>query len=209
MVRDEIYAMRLSRAWSEIGATTLRAILSGSGSGEGDSAGQPTQSPSLWPTLVIEGSYSRSWNSLRLKKDWWFAASEGAVKIVILIKFSIRENIICIEKYLPTSISSAGPGTTSTRMSSTTRPGPDQRIQIYPHQAERSDPSSFIVNGGPLIIEFHLLFLRPPTGTEHDIVIGTTNLQFLATEVWRAYARYQQMLQMDGQMDGQMYGQKE
>ncbi|KAF8341764.1 hypothetical protein F5887DRAFT_919099 [Amanita rubescens] len=51
--------------------------------------------------VVIEAGYTKSWDSLRQKARWWFAASHFDVKIVILAKFdpSSRGGRITIEKW--------------------------------------------------------------------------------------------------------------
>lgn len=67
--------------WSHyVGATTF----SGPGySMQGDTGGKPLPErigQDAWPTLIIEGGRSQSWNSLYAKAHLWFARSHGQVR---------------------------------------------------------------------------------------------------------------------------------
>lgn len=101
-IRDEIRRMNLR--WSSLGATTQKALHSDGGSREADSSGQPFDFPhpgndKTWPTLVVESSVSRSLDSLHKTIGWWFAASQHAVKIVILVKIYRDLEQITVEKW--------------------------------------------------------------------------------------------------------------
>lgn len=68
--------------------------------GEGDSTGGPIPARdgrNQWPTLVIEAGVSQL--ELRNDMNWWFAASNHDVKIVVLVKLQQSRQQILIEKW--------------------------------------------------------------------------------------------------------------
>lgn len=164
--------------------------------GEGDQAFIPlSQRPErdAWPTLVIEAGWSQTWESLHSKAQWWFWASNGDVKIVILAKPDQREGRITLEKWRQVQ-ASPRVGATNTR-ASTARAIEPRCVQtinitraagITETHPNRFDPASYQVTRGDLRLEFADLFLRPPIPPEQDIVINATDLQQCAVIVWRS-----------------------
>ncbi|KAF8316268.1 hypothetical protein F5887DRAFT_906941, partial [Amanita rubescens] len=158
--------------------------------GEGDSSLCPRVClrPNGFPTVVIEAGYTKSWDSLRQKARWWFAASHFDVKIVILAKFdpSSRGGRITIEKWKA--------------VEAVLRPGVRTWAQAnVPAQAtciqsihitcralgnDLEDPASYDVTDS-LCLEFVDVYLRQPTGQlEGDSVIDIEELQAYAADFW-------------------------
>lgn len=145
--------------------------------GDGNSAGQK------WPTLVIETGYSETISQLRHDMHWWFGASNHQVKIVLLIDLDRRTQRIAVYKY--TEDWPLPPATTVTRASNTlTNPILRHTNVITPIANAR--PAAYQVDRTDLVLEFRLLFLRPPQpGTnEADFVITTQDLEMVAEDTW-------------------------
>lgn len=69
-------------------------------------------------------------------------------------------------------------------------PGPEQTVTIEPPpsnitSAQLLDHYSIIVDGGPLVLEFPLLFLREKGEGEHDVRVTTEDFQHLGQILWR------------------------
>ncbi|KAL1887913.1 hypothetical protein Sste5346_009917 [Sporothrix stenoceras] len=172
-------------------------------SGQADSGGSPIAhwgggTGNNWPTLVIEAGVTQMFPSLRAKMVWWFAASSHRVKIVILMKLQLGQEAIDIEQWTETLTTRQGAMTRSMAragQSSGLQPDCRQTISITwaGPQAVLSIPSQdrtpqhFRVSGGPLVINFEDLFLRPPDVShgERDLVVPDDTLQDVATMVWR------------------------
>ncbi|KAI1407311.1 hypothetical protein F5Y13DRAFT_175271 [Hypoxylon sp. FL1857] len=167
--------------WCTKAATTFRA---GRDRGEGDSTGGPIperRGHDKWPTLVIEAGVSESLAQLRLDMEWWFAASNHDVKIVLLAKLDSSQRMITLEKWVEEP-AAARSGATTTRRSAALRPILQQTITI--HRNEATSPISYNVTRGALVLEFRLLFLRSPGSGEGDIIISVSDLQWYAEFVW-------------------------
>lgn len=63
-----------------------------------------------------------------------------------------------------------------------------RRAGIGNNDPRRFAPTSYGVTRGLLRLGFEDLFLRHPAQGEHDIVLGTTDLQDYAVLVWRAFS---------------------
>ena len=180
--------MTLRRTWKTIGTATYRAQGHPSGDGgEGDSAGGPIPSHdgrNAWPTLVIEAGDSKSLRELHNNMDWWFNTSNHDVKIVILTKFNHSHSEILLEKWEETLQPVAGATTTraATAIGHMLTPILRQSITITRNAA--TNPPSYNVAGGALVLSFRLLFLRDSDPTEGDIVYSVPDLQFYAERVW-------------------------
>lgn len=200
--------MGLKPSWSTRGDEKFRGA-DGS-SAEADSAGRPNArwgrgASNNWPTLIIEAGVSQNLPLLHAKMRWWFAASEHQVKIGILAKVYLGQDVIHIEKWKERNDGlESRQGATTTRsmtragLSSRFEPMCDQTITItitwtgsgpiLSTREEDRTPPSFRVDGGPLIIGFEDLFLRPPIAAngEHDLVVADGTLQEVASMVWQS-----------------------
>ncbi|KAI6084002.1 hypothetical protein F4821DRAFT_243578 [Hypoxylon rubiginosum] len=181
LFRDQV-PTRIS-TWCTKAATTFRASQD---RGEGDSTGGPIperRGHDKWPTLVIEAGVSESLAQLHLDMQWWFAASNHDVKIVLLAKLDSSQRMITLDKWVEEPLS-VGPGAaiTATGQSAALRPILQQTITI--HRNEETSPISYDVTRGALVLEFGLLFLRSPGSGEGDIIISVSDLQWYAECVW-------------------------
>lgn len=154
---------------------------------EGDFTGNPRLSSGPgreWPTIVLEIGRSQTIQSLRMDMQLWFHESQHAVKIVLLAKLNRGDHSILIEKYTEelAPIPRPGPTTRSTPRVLT----PTLRQTLWIREIAASPPD-YKVSGAPLILEFHLLFSRPPdtASGEQDLTIGEEDLAILASATWR------------------------
>ncbi|KAK3359881.1 hypothetical protein B0T25DRAFT_577931 [Lasiosphaeria hispida] len=180
-VRD----MGLKNSWRGIRSTTLSAQQGHSGrSGkEGDSTGGPEPqraAKSAWPTLVIEAGFSQSLEKLHLAMRRWFSLSNHEVKIVLLAKFN--GTTILLEKWEEEM--QVRPGATTTRHSLLQHPTPVLRQSITITQNATTNPISYNVTRGALVLSFRLLFLRDPGPREGDFVFSVQELEEYAEKVW-------------------------
>ncbi|UPK98531.1 hypothetical protein LCI18_009466 [Fusarium solani-melongenae] len=167
--------MGMGFEWCPMGATTWRGRSNGD-AGEGDSSsGQISRPSPCWPTLVIEAGYSQSPESLRSDMKWWFSASDHQVNIVLLVKLDLSSEDIIIETW------QAAQGDTA-RL----EPSHSQVITISRGPNADTDDN---VSGGPLRLDFALLFLRAPRQGEDDIVLPASALQRLTGGVRRVQSR--------------------
>lgn len=168
------------QAWLSKAATYFHSNYPrGGGGGEGDSSGGPISQrvrSQDWPTLVIVAGVSQSLSQLRADMRWWFAASNHDVKIVLLTKFNRQQSKIVIEKWGEQATTRTGAVTT--RRAATLEPILLQTIEITRNTT--TNPVSYNVTGGGLVLEFDFLFLRSPGPLEGDVVIGVQFLQAYA-----------------------------
>jgi hypothetical protein len=177
--------MKLNRSWTSIGAT----LYPPSGSGgrrrkgkEGDSAGGPRperEKLGAWPTLVFEAGYSESLDELHNDMNWWFRESYHQVKIVVLAKFD--HPTILLEKW---EEDSTRPGAMTTRLSSLTQLAPVLRQNITITRDAATNPPSYNVARGALVLSFRLVFDREPRPGEGDFIFNIPDLQEYASVVW-------------------------
>ncbi|KAH6640269.1 hypothetical protein F5144DRAFT_589785 [Chaetomium tenue] len=164
----QIHDMGLSKSWKSIGSGEFSVqVYSGRRGKEGDSTGGPKPeraSKGAWPTLVIEAGYSETLANLRLDMQRWFSMSNHEVKIVLLAKFD-GTNII-LEKWEEED------------------PEPVLRQSITITRNTATNPISYDVARGALVLSFRLLFLRDPGPGERDVVIGVQELGEYAENVW-------------------------
>lgn len=153
----------------------------GDSAGESDSAGGPKPeraSAGSWPTLVVEAGYSEPLNELRRDMHWWFSASNHQVKIVLLVKFKRTNRKILIEKWEEEQLSRPG-ATRTRRFAAGIAPGPTLRQSITISQ-NATNPASYHVTRGALVLSFKLLFLRDPSPQEGDFIIDIPQLEEFA-----------------------------
>ena len=182
--------INLVKSWRSIGSTTYRSQgHPGGDGGEGDSTGGPKPErgkPNDWPTLVIESGDSESLSRLRMDMEWWFRTSNHQVKIVLLAKFNHHRCEIQLEKW-EEEPQAVRPGAMTTRLvaarvaAGTLTPVKRQRRTIT---RSATNPPSFNVARGALVLSFRLLFLRNPGPGEGDFVFGIPDLQVYAAHVW-------------------------
>lgn len=193
-ITTSIAGMGLQLDWMSTGSTRLRGNSVGGASREGDSGGRPfpnRNDGANWPTLVVETGVSQTLIGLHAAIRWWFAESEHAVKIVILIKVNPAMRQIKIEKWTEGvetrfGIATRGrsPLTPFLRQTITINMTPEAAAAPVGHPLYLN-PDSFIVDGGTLLLEFELLFLRPPNPPmERDIVVSERLLKQLGMILW-------------------------
>lgn len=173
----KLYLMGKLNSWSPTGAATFGK---GGDSGQGDSTGSPRKAhevPAKWPTLVIEAGAYETLAALRRDMHWWFEASDHAVKIVLLAKLDYHHRQISLDKFEEPTV--VRQGATTTRAASRLV---QQSITIV--RNDGTAPPSYDVAGGPLVLDFRLLFLREPGPGEGDIVFSIPDLQYYAESVW-------------------------
>ncbi|KAI0894028.1 hypothetical protein F4806DRAFT_503782 [Annulohypoxylon nitens] len=180
--RDKVPAREST--WRTKAATTFTANQD---RGEGDSTGGPIperRGRDEWPTLVIEAGVSESLAQLRSDMQWWFAASNHDVKIVLLAKLDNDQRMITLEKWVVEEPVAARPGAMTTRQAVALQPTLQQTITI--HRNEETRLISYNVTGGALVLDSSLLFLRSPGKGEGegDIIISVSDLQLYAECVW-------------------------
>lgn len=112
---------------------------------------------------------------------WWFDKSNHDVKIVLLAKFDRGSSRIILQRW-EEETPSAQTGATTTRHSPPLQPVLRQEIIISRDQS--TDPPTYSVTRGVLVLGFRLLFLREPGPQEGDFVIGIEDLERYAGAVW-------------------------
>jgi len=164
-------------------------------SGEGDSDGYPYPirgGGNDWPSIVIEAGFSQSLNSLRSRMRWWFDASSHQVKIVLLSKIypNASPQHIILEQWVetvPTGRPATRAATQAAARGASLEPNRLQEIRIRRTRASPPAGDVYLVDGGPLRLDFERLFLRSPNIGEGDVVIGIPELQEFDEAVFRAH----------------------
>ncbi|KAL7619898.1 hypothetical protein AAE478_010445 [Parahypoxylon ruwenzoriense] len=187
-MRRDVSGARLAHwNFAVCGATFRPQGHPGGDGGEGDSTGGPEPeraAKDAWPTLMIEAGDSEPLSDLRNDMRWWFSASGHQVKIIILAKFEHTHRAIILEKWEEEPRVRLGATTTGQAAASPPlQPVLKQSIAIT--QNTTTNPISYNVAGGGLILSFQLLFLRDPGPQEGDVVISIPDLEEYATKVWR------------------------
>jgi len=176
--------MELKKSWKDIASASRPANEDHSGRRrkEGDSTGGPKPeraTKGAWPTLVIEAGVSQSLSQLHLAMERWFDLSNHQVKIVLLAKFDGTK--ILLEKWEEEM--RVRPGATATRRS-LRHPAPVARQSITITRNTTTNPISYHITSGALVLSFRLLFLRDPGPREGDFVFGVQELEDYAENVW-------------------------
>ncbi|KAJ9139452.1 hypothetical protein NKR23_g7989 [Pleurostoma richardsiae] len=181
----KLVRMGLEHSWIMMGSATFRAQNHPRGDGgEGDSVGGPNPERATingWPTLVIEAGDSESLNALHQDMEWWFAASNHEVKIVLLAKFDHIRHEIILERWEERSPNPRS-GATTTPHAAVLRPRLQQEIVIT--RDATTNPPSYNVISDALVLSFELLFGRPPRGHEEDFEFSIAELKRYAEYVW-------------------------
>jgi hypothetical protein len=144
---------------------------------EGDSAYKPPsrRNKSDWPTIVIESGLSESLRHLRADAKWWLENSGGDVDIVILISIKEEQRNLLIERWERAPLAQGRPITRAFNNPNTLIPTKMQEIRI---------DSNIVVTGGPLVLGFQKIFLRPPIPPENGIIFTAQDLSVWATKYW-------------------------
>ncbi|RMJ27558.1 hypothetical protein PHISP_01546 [Aspergillus sp. HF37] len=148
-----------------IGAKT---ISSTSRSKEADLAYRPLELPDgrskQWPTLALESGYSNSNDLLESNARWWISESGGDVKVAVTIDIHKQRREVNVRIY----------GLQH-----------DETIEEqHATVSQQQQGQSAHVNNAPLIISFHGLFLRDPTGDERDIEFDDDDMRHLGRAIW-------------------------
>ncbi|KAK3343963.1 hypothetical protein B0T25DRAFT_555718, partial [Lasiosphaeria hispida] len=118
---------------------------------------------------------------------WWFQASNHKVKIVILAKFDRQQHHILLEKW-EEEISRPQGAITPRRTAAILQQNgvlePVRRQSITIIRDETTNPVSYIVTRGALVLGFRFLFLRDLDPQEGDFVLSIQDLQRYAENVW-------------------------
>ncbi|KAK0734839.1 hypothetical protein B0T26DRAFT_632578, partial [Lasiosphaeria miniovina] len=132
----------------------------GGDSGEGDSTGglRPERiGVSNWAILVIESGYSEILLELYKDMQWWFQVLNHEVKIVILAKFDDQK-----KSRLHKERSRGQNGVLSLV----------KRQSIIITRNKTTNPVSYNITRGALVLGFRLLFLRDLGPQEGDFVLA-------------------------------------
>lgn len=122
-----------------------------------------------WPTVVLEVSFSEPASKLMSDVRYWLGQSSGAVQVALTLQIDRRIPKITLEKWEQND--DHGDGRPHRKQSITIRKGAENLTEI---------------RGGPLVIDFEQLFLRPPsTPRESEIRLGDKELRELAISIWR------------------------
>ncbi|KAK4120568.1 hypothetical protein N657DRAFT_666139 [Parathielavia appendiculata] len=153
-------------SWITVGTATY--------GGEGDSTGGPDPergTKGFWPTLMIEEGDSELLSEL-----------QHQVKIVLLAKFEHTRRALILEKW-EEEPSITRPGATTTRHAAALQPMLRQTITIT--EDTTTNPVTYNVASGALVLGFKLLFVRGSGPGEEDFVLSVQELQAYAERVWR------------------------
>lgn len=158
--------MGLDRAIRLLGTTRVYGT---SGRKEPDGSWAPHRPPrghpKNMPTVVLEVALSETQSKLSSDVRFWLNQSHGAVKVVLTLAINRKGPQITLEKWELRNDRQHRTGRVDISM------GNNKRIRV---------------EGGPLVIEFEKLFLRPAEDArEGDITIDTDMLEELATEIWK------------------------
>ena len=183
----QVVAMGLDGEWIDIGTETFYkdgAPPGGRRGKESDSAGGPDPQrlgAGQWPTLVVEAGFTESMSQLRNDMYKWFSDSGHQVKIVVLTKFDNPAQTITVEKWVEVEAE----GRPGTRSRPRIAPQLDQTISITRTTGSVQN-LNISVTSSPLILEFELLFLRPPVLAqgERDFSFGNADLLRYAARVY-------------------------
>ncbi|CAI7661240.1 unnamed protein product [Penicillium discolor] len=156
---------------------------------EGDQVFSPsTRWPSStmlqWPTVVVETGVSESLPRLRQDARWWFGASDGEVRMVVII--SIKKTAVHFEQWQLAPPNAPRPLTRAYIDSLRRNPGnvppllqqPFNRQQPYSYA--EVDVTQTTVDGAPMTIPYCALFdvpVRPPN--MQDVVLDAQDFRFI------------------------------
>lgn len=147
-----------------------KTISSTSGRKEADLAYRPLELPQgrskEWPTFTLQSGYSNSEDVLENNAKWWISASGRNVKVTVTIdihEIHEQRKEVNIRTYRLQNDGTIG----------------EQLVIVSEDQG-----GSAHVNSAPLVIPFHDLFLRDPTGNETDNEFDNGDMRHLGKAIW-------------------------
>ncbi|KAL2014800.1 hypothetical protein VTN00DRAFT_2325 [Thermoascus crustaceus] len=123
-----------------------------------------------WPSMVVEIGYAESPRQLESDIKWWLQDSRGEVQLALSIQVKKRVHGIVIQKWelIP---SQSDP--------QRAEPSNTQQVTI-----SKTDNQPTTVTGGPLVLPFEKIFLRPLGASGADFVFLENELRRYADRVW-------------------------
>ncbi|EYE95389.1 uncharacterized protein EURHEDRAFT_412207 [Aspergillus ruber CBS 135680] len=151
-----------------------KRVVSGQYTKEPASSWHPATLPpsrdAKWPSLVIECADLESITRLRIEAEWWLTQSEGDVRVVVVLIIWPFRSGISLEKWVPDPDGNSGSNDSTTGKAKCV-----QRIEL---QCRSKNTASIEVNGGPLRLEFEMVFLRAPNSSrQRDIIVSEEALE--------------------------------
>jgi hypothetical protein len=147
--------------------TGAKTISSNTRSKEADLTYRPFDLPpgrsKQWPTLALETGYSNSRDMLESNAKWWISESGGDVKVAVTIDIHEQRREVNVRIYELQH---------------------DGAINEQHATVSEQPGKSAHVSNAPLIISFHSLFLRNPTGDERDILFDDGDMRRLGMAIW-------------------------
>lgn len=136
------------------------------------------------PTLVIETGLQMSLPRLRENAKWWFANSNGNVRIVLVITISV--NKVRIEKWQLAPPGAPRPLSCGDFNALHHQNPPPPLVQQFsasqqPYSAQEIEVTSGGVTGAPLVLPYAALFDQAPGPGAADVVLGATELRSVAS----------------------------
>lgn len=125
----------------------------------------PRGHPKKMPTVVLEVALSEPQSKLSSDVRFWLNQTNGNVKVVLTLTINRKRPQITMEKWELRNDRQHRTGRVDISM------GTNKQVRV---------------DGGPLVIEFEKLFLRPAEDArEGDITFDTNMLEELATGIWK------------------------
>ncbi len=126
-----------------------------------------------WPTIVLEVGYSESLAQLRQDARLWIIESGGEMNIAVIISLNTRTSSMVIEKWEMALPHHQG---RLTRAAAARSREPQCIQELYATKTS--------VVGGPLMLSFEKIFLRPANPPEQDVVFTDQDFMSLATAIF-------------------------
>ncbi|KAJ5603929.1 hypothetical protein N7537_006885 [Penicillium hordei] len=166
-ISRSVASMGLERSIYHYGSTTIPVA---NGHKQPDAAWGPRPPPNgspRRPTVVVEVAISETYAKLLRDTNRWLDPIDGLAKVVLAIKADRRRPRITIERWQYDSAKAENENV--------------QTVEII----ESSEGDKVTVTGGPLLIPFHLFFLRPAEPSkEADILIHEQEIKEIAQLIW-------------------------
>ncbi|KXG53730.1 uncharacterized protein PGRI_007800 [Penicillium griseofulvum] len=182
----QLASMGLNEQYRWGGATRYKSPLREK---EGDQvfspfARWPSSTSLQWPTVVVETGVSESLSRLLQDARWWFGASDGEVRIVIII--SIKKTAVHFEQWQLAPPNAPRPLTRAYIDSLRRNPSKVPPLLQQPFNMQQAyscaevDVTNTTVDGAPMTIPYCALFdvpVRPPN--MQDVVLDAQDFRFI------------------------------